>query len=132
MRWRAYVVASRSHVIQANELVTQAYGARNAPAILRRLTAGQYERIKAGRGRMSPQMRQNVAVHLFAHHKTACLPRSGFLSRFSRLGTDLQRDGWAHLDLNQGPISYEPTALTAELWALAEGIISYLMGPGKG
>ena len=49
-----------------------------------------------------------------------------------RLGTGLQREGWAHLDLNQGPISYEPTALTAELWALAEGIISYLMRTGKG
>src|SRR5690349_24888832 len=24
---------------------------------------------------------------------------------------------WAHLDSNQGPIGYEPTALTAELWA---------------
>ena len=32
--------------IQANELVTQAYGARNASAIFRRLTAGQYERMK--------------------------------------------------------------------------------------
>ncbi len=24
---------------------------------------------------------------------------------------------WAHLDLNQGPIRYERTALTPELWA---------------
>ncbi len=31
---------------------------------------------------------------------------------------------WAHLDSNQGPISYEPTALTTELWALAEHIVS--------
>ena len=48
------------------------------------------------------------------------------------LRTGLQGDEWAHLGSNQGPISYEPTALTAELWALAEGIISYLMRPGKG
>jgi hypothetical protein len=27
---------------------------------------------------------------------------------------------WAHLDSNQGPTSYEPAALTAELWALTE------------
>lgn len=27
---------------------------------------------------------------------------------------------WAHLDSNQGPIGYEPTALTAELWALSD------------
>jgi hypothetical protein len=38
---------------------------------------------------------------------------------------------WAHLGSNQGPSSYEPPALTAELWALAERIVSYLLTLGK-
>ncbi len=32
---------------------------------------------------------------------------------------------WAQLGLNQRPIDYESTALTAELWALAESIVPY-------
>jgi hypothetical protein len=36
----------------------------------------------------------------------------------------LQGDGWAQLGSNQRPISYEPTALTTELWALAERIVA--------
>ncbi len=32
---------------------------------------------------------------------------------------------WAHLGSNQGPTSYEPAALTTELWARAETIIAY-------
>jgi hypothetical protein len=38
---------------------------------------------------------------------------------------------WAQLGSNQRPISYEPTALTTELWALAERIVSYLPALGK-
>jgi hypothetical protein len=38
---------------------------------------------------------------------------------------------WAQLDSNQRPISYEPTALTTELWALAERIVTYLVSGGK-
>src|SRR6266702_1941521 len=38
---------------------------------------------------------------------------------------------WAQLDSNQRPTSYEPAALTTELWALAECIITYLPPPGK-
>ena len=39
---------------------------------------------------------------------------------------------WAHLDSNQGPISYEPTALTAELWARAPlAPLIYHLGPNN-
>ena len=38
---------------------------------------------------------------------------------------------WSQLDLNQRPTSYEPAALTAELWALAECIIAHLLPHGK-
>jgi hypothetical protein len=38
---------------------------------------------------------------------------------------------WAHLGSNQGPIPYEGTALTTELWALAECIIAHLLPHGK-
>ena len=34
---------------------------------------------------------------------------------------------WAQLGSNQRPTSYEPAALTAELWALAERIVTYLV-----
>jgi hypothetical protein len=38
---------------------------------------------------------------------------------------------WAQLESNQRPTSYEPAALTAELWALAKRIIAYLLPTGK-
>ena len=38
---------------------------------------------------------------------------------------------WAQLDSNQRPSSYEPPALTTELWALAEGIVAYCLSGGK-
>ena len=38
---------------------------------------------------------------------------------------------WAQLDSNQRPTSYEPAALTAELWALAKRIVPYLMPDEK-
>jgi hypothetical protein len=38
---------------------------------------------------------------------------------------------WAQLGSNQRPIPYEGTALTTELWALAECIVSYLLPVGK-
>jgi hypothetical protein len=40
--------------------------------------------------------------------------------------------GWAQLGSNQRPISYEPTALTTELWALAKRIVSYRESLVKG
>ena len=55
--------------------------------------------------------------------------RSLLFERFSRTG--LQGEEWAQLDSNQRPTSYEPAALTTELWALAECIVSYLPPPGK-
>src|SRR6266536_2236456 len=39
---------------------------------------------------------------------------------------------WAQLGSNQRPTSYEPAALTAELWALAESIIPCLTQVVKG
>ena len=38
---------------------------------------------------------------------------------------------WAQLGSNQRPISYEPTALTTELWALVRRIVTYLPLLGK-
>ena len=38
---------------------------------------------------------------------------------------------WAQQDLNLRPIRYERTALTPELWALAEGIVTYFPRLGK-
>ena len=38
---------------------------------------------------------------------------------------------WAQLDSNQRPTSYEPAALTAELWALAKSIVPYLIPDEK-
>jgi hypothetical protein len=38
---------------------------------------------------------------------------------------------WAQLGSNQRPTGYEPAALTAELWALAERIVPYLPRLGK-
>ena len=40
-----------------------------------------------------------------ASEKSLSITREGFL----------YTEWWAHLDLNQGPIGYEPTALTTEL-----------------
>jgi hypothetical protein len=38
---------------------------------------------------------------------------------------------WAQQDSNLRPTSYEPAALTAELWALAQAIIAYLIATVK-
>src|SRR6266699_5079608 len=38
---------------------------------------------------------------------------------------------WAQLGSNQRPSSYEPPALTTELWALARRIVPYPFTPGK-
>ncbi len=39
---------------------------------------------------------------------------------------------WAQLGSNQRPTSYEPAALTAELWALAKRIVPYPTPTVKG
>ena len=39
---------------------------------------------------------------------------------------------WAQLGSNQRPTSYEPAALTAELWALAVRIVAYMVVVVKG
>lgn len=38
---------------------------------------------------------------------------------------------WAHLGSNQGPIPYEGTALTTELWARVGHSITHLLSGGK-
>jgi hypothetical protein len=47
----------------------------------------------------------------------------GFRKNSGRRTTNYK---WAHLGLNQGPIPYEGTALTTELWALVRRIVTYL------
>jgi hypothetical protein len=39
------------------------------------------------------------------------------LKKAGRANRSLGVGWWAHRDLNPGPFGYEPTALTAELWA---------------
>ena len=38
---------------------------------------------------------------------------------------------WAQLGSNQRPTSYEPAALTTELWALTKRIVPYLISTVK-
>src|SRR5258705_11446917 len=61
-------------------------------------------------------------LEILAHHvltSRSCSRRglSAFIFSLRRLDQRATSTGWAHLDSNQGPIGYEPTALTAELWA---------------
>lgn len=42
--------------------------------------------------------------------------RKGCFLGLARWIADLSAYWWGYLDLNQGPISYEPTALTTELY----------------
>ena len=43
---------------------------------------------------------------------------------FPQIIDSLEDSWWAHLDSNQGPTDYESAALTAELWARKDLLVS--------